>query len=167
MGQSAEVLQHVKHDSYDHVFTTYMDCSFTDQGGQSKLTAWTWLRAWTLGMNTIDGHAEPPSQSQRMPTCKVYPGSHWKDSTSFTMYRSPILMPLLGRAGSWHAARPTARRTQRQMLGIGECQQHLATVARVLLPMASCGSKQRCSCFLLLFDQKALNNIRSELQANS
>jgi hypothetical protein len=47
-------------------------------------------------------------------TCKVYPGSHWKESTSFTMYRSPSLMQLLGRAGSWHAARPTAREAQGQ-----------------------------------------------------
>lgn len=42
------------------------------------------------------------------PTCSVYPGSHWKANTSFTMYRSPILSPLLGTAGSWHAASPTA-----------------------------------------------------------
>lgn len=32
------------------------------------------------------------------------------------MYRSPVLMPLLGRAGSWHAARPTATQMQRQRL---------------------------------------------------
>lgn len=41
-------------------------------------------------------------------TCNVYPGSHWNDKTSFTIYLSPDLIPLLGITGSGQAARPTA-----------------------------------------------------------
>lgn len=45
-------------------------------------------------------------------TCNVYPGSHWNDKTSFTIYLSPDLIPLLGITGSGQAARPTAEESK-------------------------------------------------------
>lgn len=45
-------------------------------------------------------------------TCNVYPGSHWNDKTSFTIYLSPDLIPLLGITGSGQAARPTAGKSK-------------------------------------------------------
>lgn len=45
-------------------------------------------------------------------TCNVYPGSHWNDKTSFTIYLSPDFIPLLGITGSGQAARPTAGKSK-------------------------------------------------------
>lgn len=49
-------------------------------------------------------------------TCNVYPGSHWNDKTSFTIYLSPDLIPLLGITGSGQAARPTAEESKHKKI---------------------------------------------------
>lgn len=52
------------------------------------------------------------SKKNERSTCNVYPGSHWNDKTSFTIYLSPDLIPLLGITGSGQAARPTAEESK-------------------------------------------------------
>lgn len=45
-------------------------------------------------------------------TCKVYPGSHWKDTTLFIWRRSPTLMLFMGTTGSAQLVRDTAKEQQ-------------------------------------------------------
>lgn len=45
-------------------------------------------------------------------TCRVYPGSHWKDTTLFIWRRSPTLMPFIGTTGSGQLVRETAGGTK-------------------------------------------------------
>lgn len=42
-------------------------------------------------------------------TCRVYPGSHWKDTTLFIWRRSPTLIPFIGTTGSGQLVRDTAK----------------------------------------------------------
>lgn len=168
MGQSAELLQHVKGDSYDNVFTMYMDCSFTDQGGQGKLTAWTWLTAWTLGMNNIDSHVEPHSQSQKDAYLQGVPRLTL-EGQDIVHHVSVSYLDAVARESRF-LARSQAHRWKDTKTDAGNQRMSetlLLSVAGTLLPIASYGSKQKFSCFLLLFHWKSLNNIRSELQANS
>lgn len=47
-------------------------------------------------------------------TCRVYPGSHWKDTTLFIWRRSPTLMPFIGTTGSGQLVRDTAEGIREQ-----------------------------------------------------
>lgn len=46
-------------------------------------------------------------------TCRVYPGSHRKDTTLFIWRRSPTLMPFIGTTGSGQLVRDTADSRQK------------------------------------------------------
>lgn len=67
-----------------------------------------------LGVNWEESHQKMFSKSVLLLwfwaniTCRVYPGSHWKDITLFIWRRSPTLMPFIGTTGSGQLVRDTA-----------------------------------------------------------